>query len=188
MGARGPQPMPVAVRLATGNAGRRPINLADGMNPAVELPDMPEWLNREAKKEWKRASAELYILGCIARIDRAKFAIYCQAWGNLVQLELAFRAHQNHALGQAEKQGVDSDIALTAPFFQKTPTGFTRDSALARQISELREQVHRYAASFGLDPSSRSRIEPSANQLPLPGMDANPAANDSSPPRLRDFA
>ena len=187
MGARGPQPKPAALRLAEGNPSRRPINLADGMNPAVQVPDMPTWLNKEAKKEWKRASVELEALGCIAKIDRAKFAIYCQCFGDLVLLERAMGVQQKRALSAAERSGDDQALAMTAPFFQLTPTGFKRDSALVRRIESLREQVHRYAASFGMDPSSRSRVKPSDNQLPLPGMEA-PAANEEGAPRLRDFA
>lgn len=189
MGARGPQPKPLAVRLAEGNASRRPINLADGMNPDVCVPDPPSWLCKEGLKEWKRASAELYALGAIAKIDRSKFAIYCQSWGHLAMFELALQAHTKNALAQAEKQGIDPVIAATQPFFAKTPTGFLRESQLVKQIAELREQVHRYAASFGLDPSSRSRVQISTNQIPLPGFDSKPAANDTNgPPTLRSFA
>ena len=189
MGARGPQPKPAALRMLEGSRPRVAYNATDGMNPDVAIPDPPAWLNRDARKEWKRASEELFLLGCIAKIDRSKFAIYCQSWGMLCQLEVAFAKHQAHALGQAEAAGVDPEIALTQPFFAKTPTGFLRDSQLVRQIGELREQVHRYAASFGLDPSSRSRVRPSDGQLTLPGLgDTAAAANDSGPPTLRSFA
>lgn len=187
MGARGPQPKPLAIRLAEGNVSRRPINMADGMNPPVEIPEPPGWLCREARREWERASIELHALGAIAKIDRAKFAIYCQAWGQLCQLEIAFAVRQKEAVDAAKKSGRDPALAITDPFFGKTPTGFLRQGHMAREIGEMREQVHRYAASFGLDPSSRSRVKPSDFQLPLPGFGAPPAANENAAPSLKNF-
>ena len=49
-------------------------------------------------------------------------------------------------------------------FIQLTPTGFERESALLRIIGKLQQDCDRYLASFGMSPSSRSRVKPSENR------------------------
>ena len=78
MGLRGPQPKPNVVRLLTGNAARRPINLSDGINPEVAVPDAPAWLCRDGLKEWKRITVELETIGLISRLDTVALSLYCQ--------------------------------------------------------------------------------------------------------------
>lgn len=179
----GPQPKPAALRLIEGNPSKRPINLADGVNPEVVLPDPPDWLNDDALAEWARAGAELVGLGLMARIDRAAFANYCQSFGQLCQLERTFLQRQI-AAAQAAADPVEG---MAQPFFVKTPTGFDRESKIVKLIAELREQVHRYGQSFGLSPAARMRVQASDGpQLSLPGMD--PANDGGGQPRLVDFA
>lgn len=185
MGMRGPAPKPNVIKLLTGNPSRRPINLADGVNPEVVVPDPPQWLNRDARKEWKRITVELERLGLISRLDRSALTLYCQCWGQLSELEQAFNAQQKMALGQAEKAGVDPTIAVVQPYVAKTPTGFMRESALFRVMSQLREDVNRYLAAFGLSPSARMRVKASDGQLPLPGLEP---ANSDDKPTLKHFA
>ena len=62
---------------------------------------------------------------------------------------------------QAEEAGEDQAESV---FTQKTPTGFMRESALIRIIGKLQQDCDRYLASFGMSPSSRSRVKPSDNR------------------------
>jgi P27 family predicted phage terminase small subunit len=169
MGLRGPKPLPANVRQFTGAAHRplRAADLADGVHPQVALPPMPQHLAPEARKEWKRITPELLQLNLLTRIDRAALELYCRAYGRLQQVERALSARQ----AQLVAEGQDATDAL----LQATPTGFVRESALSRQAESLSQQVDRYLASFGMSPSSRSRVTASRNdaQATLPGMDTN---------------
>jgi hypothetical protein len=51
-----------------------------------------------------------------------------------------------------------------------TDKGYEAQGVKVQLINNLRDQVHRYLKAFGMDPSSRSRVTPSAQQS-LPGMD-----------------
>ena len=62
---------------------------------------------------------------------------------------------------QAEEQGLDEADAV---FIQRTPTGFMRESALLRIVGKLQQDCDRYLASFGMSPSSRSRVKASDNR------------------------
>lgn len=160
MGLRGPKPAPNVIKLLAGNPGRRPINLSDGVNPLVRVPSPPKWLSPHAVKEWRRVGAELSELGLIAEIDKASLATYCQTWGDLCDLEIAFAAQKRKV---KESVGT-SDTSLMAAYFQKTPTGFLRESAIHRKIVEMRGELDRYVKNFGLNPAARSRVTPSDNR------------------------
>lgn len=163
MGARGPQPKPNVLKLIQGNPGKRPIaDLADGINPSVEVPDAPAHLTKEARKEWKRITAELVELSLISRIDRAALSLYCQAWGHMVLLEQSLNADMQ----VLADQGKDPARAFSGT----TDKGYQYQVAKVQMINGLRDQVHRYLKAFGMDPSSRSRVTPSAQQS-LPGME-----------------
>ena len=49
----GRKPKPTAVKKLEGNPGKRKLNTKEPV-PAKGMPDCPEWLLPEAKKEWER--------------------------------------------------------------------------------------------------------------------------------------
>lgn len=157
MGQRGPKPQSNVFKLLTGNPGRRAIDLSDGVQPVVAVPDAPRHLSKEARKEWRRITVELDTLGLVAKVDRAALAIYCQTWGRLVLAEQALEAKRRVAAAA----GLDEAEAV---FIQVTPTGFQRESALLRIVGKLQQDLDRYLASFGMSPSSRGRVKPSDNR------------------------
>lgn len=157
MGARGPKPQSNVIKFLRGNPGKRTLDLSDGVQPEVAVPDIPRHLSKEARKEWRRITVELEEVGLISRMDRAALSIYCQTWGRLVLAEQALEARRK----QAEEAGLDEADAV---FIQRTPTGFMRESALLRIVGKLQQDCDRYLASFGMSPSSRSRVKPSDNR------------------------
>lgn len=167
MGARGPRPTPDNVRAFTGTS-RRPLraaDLSDGVHPEVGLPPMPKHLSREARSEWKRVTPLLLELNLLTKIDRAALERYCRIYGRWQQVERALTAAQDKAISE----GRDPSDALWAA----TPTGFARESILARLARELAHRVEQAEACFGMNPSSRARVVASRNdaQYRLPGMD-----------------
>ena len=54
MAVRGRKPKPTALKVLEGNPGHRPLNKKEPM-PKGKLPRCPEWLEDDAKKEWKGA-------------------------------------------------------------------------------------------------------------------------------------
>lgn len=172
MGLRGPPPKPNVVKMFEGNPGRRPINLADGINPVVDVPNAPEWLNEPARAEWDRIGTELESLGLISYLDRTALTLYCQSWGQLCQLEDAFLSQQQAAVEKGREAGIELSVAALRPFFAQTPSGFMRQAPLFRQILEMRDECHRYLASFGLSPAARMRVKAASTQGDLFDQDA----------------
>lgn len=170
-GSRGPLPKPVALRVLEGNAGKRPLDLAAGVNPRIEIPSPPKHLGVEAKKEWKRITPLLEELGLISGLDRAALALYCQAAGRLAELETAF----NGQVARLVDEGADYADAVYKASYSVTPSGYAQQSVLVQLIGKHREQLNRYLMHFGLSPAARGRVQASNYVQPtLPGIDPKP--------------
>lgn len=172
MGARGPKPLPANVHLLRGNPGKRAVgDLLDELRPEVEIPDCPTWLWTEARKEWRRISAELEKYGLISKLDRSALVLYCQAWARMVWAEKRMaeamkRAEDAKAKAEAEGREWHGGDGIMVP----APSGalvYSHHWVVARRSSE---DVAKYLQAFGLSPSSRSRVSTSDNRqgaLPL---------------------
>lgn len=178
MGARGPKPLPGNVHLLRGNASKKPLHELTGVvSPDVDIPGCPRHLLPEARKEWRRIAPELQALGLISRLDRAALALYCQEWAWLVWHES--RLQDDIARVAKEREAWEADPANAGQAWTKgdgymlpTPNGAWTYNPHWTGRNKAAERVDKFLASFGLSPSARGRVTPSANQMPLPGMDA----------------
>ncbi len=75
----GRKPKPTAVKKLEGNPGKRKLNTKEPV-PAKGMPDCPEWLLPEAKKEWERLADLMNQMGILTEVDMAAFAAYCQSY------------------------------------------------------------------------------------------------------------
>lgn len=176
-GSRGPLPKPAALKLLEGNAGKRPLDLAAGINPRIEIPSPPKHLSIEAKKEWKRITPLLEELGLISGLDRAALALYCQAAGRLAELETAFNGMVARLV---EEKSMSYADAVYQASYAVTPSGYAQQSVIVQLIGKHREQLNRYLMHFGLSPAARGRVQASNYVQPtLPGIDPAPQTPSS---------
>lgn len=152
MGERGPKPLPANVHVLRGNASKLPrASLQDTVCPPAAIPSAPDHLNAEALEEWQRVTPLLLQLGLITEIDRAALAGYCQAYGRWVNAERTI-ARLN---GESENgHGGEIDV---------TPSGYKQISVHEQRSNRALETMAKFAAEFGMTPSSRSRVTPSAH-------------------------
>jgi P27 family predicted phage terminase small subunit len=105
--------------------------------PSKKMPKCPEWLEDEAKDEWKRLANNLNNLGLLTELDMATFASYCQAYARWKEAEEFITRHGS---------------------IVKTKTGYWQQVPQV-SIAHANQKIMMQAASeFGLTPSSRSRI------------------------------
>jgi len=189
MGQRGPKPLPGNVHLLRGNASKKSYaDLTAGVNPPVEIPGSPKHLLPDARQEWKRQGARLKELGLIAEIDRAAFALYCQAWAKLVWHEEMYQrdrrraadleaAHDAAEAVKVEQAAVAGEVYSAKPWtggdglMIPTPNGAFMYNPHWVAGNKEEQKVDKYLASFGMSPSSRGRVSASSNQLALFGSD-----------------
>lgn len=133
---RGRKPVPTALKLLTGNPGKRPLN-ANEPNPAREVPTCPAHRSPTAKAEWKRLAHQLLNLGMLSALDRAVLAAYCQTYGRWVEAE--------------------RKLAET-PALIKLPTGYVQQNPWLAVANKQLELMQRLMTEIGLTPVSRSRV------------------------------
>ena len=136
MAVRGARPLPTRLKVVRGTLRKGRTNMHEPALP-IEIPRCPAHLSAEAKREWKRISADLVGYGLLTRIDRAALALYCEAWGRWVEAEQALR-----------KFGV----------MIKAPSGFPMQSPYLAIANKAMEQMRAMLCEFGMSPSSRTRV------------------------------
>ena len=174
MGARGPKKLPANVHVLRGNPSKLSVSdLLGDLNPEVETPDCPKHLWPAARKEWNRISVELETYGLISKLDRAALALYCQAWARWVWAEEMLTRNMKAAANkEAEATAKGLEWKGGDGFMIPTPNGGFAYSPYWVAARQAADQVDKFLASFGLSPSSRSRVSASDNRqasLPLNG-------------------
>ena len=142
---KGRKRTPTVVKLVTGNPGRRRLNKSE---PKVGrgLPQAPNHLIPEARLEWRRLAKLLHAIGVLTTLDRAAFAVYCQAYGRWVRAERALER-------MAEKE------PSTQALLMKTKSGNLIQNPLVGTANKAMDVLLKAATELGMTPSVRSRIE-----------------------------
>lgn len=140
---RGRPAKPTVIKLLTGNPGRRPLNPSEARPPAG-VPEAPDFLTAEAKREWARIVPLLAQSGLITTLDRGVMANYCEAWSRWVACQKKIR-----------REGF---IRLSC---EGVPC-YTRHYEAANKAMD---QIRHLGEQLGLSPSARSRIR--THQPPL---------------------
>ena len=134
---RGRKPKPSALKLLTGNPGKRPLPSDEPQIPA-SLPPAPDHLNELARGEWKRVAESLYNCGILTALDRAALGAYCTAYARWAEAET-----------KLEAEG----------FTIETSLGTIIQSPLVGIANKAAADMVRYASEFGMTPSARSRVK-----------------------------
>lgn len=132
----GRKPKPTAIKLLEGNPGKRKLNEREP-KPETGMPTCPDWLDKDAKTEWKRLAKTLHQMGVLSTTDRAVFAKYCQGWA-------LWKAAKLHLDEEGRVIINDKDVPVLNPWVNV-------EEKAVKQMSQA-------ASEIGLTPSSRSRI------------------------------
>jgi len=134
----GPRPSPTQLKKLRGNPGRRPLP-KDEPKPRQKtgLPRAPSFLDKTAKKEWRRMVKELHPIGLLTNIDLTAFAAYCTTYSIWMDAVL-----------QVQKHG---------PLI-KAQSGFPMQSPYLQIQNKAQGEMRKWLVEFGMSPSSRSRV------------------------------
>jgi P27 family predicted phage terminase small subunit len=143
----GRRPKPTALKALAGNPGKRKLN-KDEPKPSG-TPKCPPHLDKTAKAEWRRVSAELTTLGLLTSVDRAALAAYCAAWSRWVSAELS--------------------IQKFGTVIKSPKSGYPVQNPYVGIANTSMDQMRRFAVELGLTPASRSRLHVEAD-----GQSADP--------------
>jgi P27 family predicted phage terminase small subunit len=131
----GRKPKPTALKLVTGNPGKRPLPKNE---PKPKLgARMPEWLSPQAKEHWPLIAKQLRDAGILTEIDAPALGLYCEAF---------VRWHQ-----------ANEQVAKFGPVV-KAPSGFPVQSPFLAIANRAWDQMMKALVEFGMTPSSRSKV------------------------------
>ena len=136
MAVRGRKPKPTALKVLEGNPGHRPLNKKEPMLKG-RLPRCPDWLEDDAKKEWKRLGKVLAEMGMLTNLDMMAFAGYCQAY--------------------ARWKGAEEFITQHGDMV-RTPNGYLQQVPQVAIAQTNLKIMLKFCEQFGLTPSASSRI------------------------------
>lgn len=184
--------MPTELRKLTGNRSKKPLPKNE---PKPDLgaapPSPPEWLDEVAVGEWNRLARQLWLNGILGLEDWTAFAGYCESFSDWMRYNGMLVAQERQAKAAAEAAlAFDASSALL-PEFAGRIVGTSNGNLIQAPLVGLRNAARRdclkFAAEFGLSPSSRSRVSVprGAGGVALPKADAQTARKDK--PRPVDF-
>lgn len=146
---RGRRPIPTGLKRIRGNPGKRPLQ-PDLQLKGSQLPEAPSFLSVEAEIEWKRVLQVLAPTGILTALDTMPLAVYCETYSTWKL---------------ATERLAESDLTIVGA------NGHQVQNPLNRIASRAAADLVRYAAEFGLTPSSRSRVTGVANASAAEGSD-----------------
>lgn len=138
----GRRPKPTALKILQGNPGKRSLN-ANEPQPCG-IPACPPNLDTEARKEWKRVSAELLACSLLTSVDRAILAAYCEAWSRWYSATKELR-------DLAKDKG--RSVLVIA-----SKNGIAIQNPLIGIINVAADQMRKFSIELGMTPAARSRI------------------------------
>lgn len=147
---RGRNPKPTALKLLSGNPGKRPLNDREPQY-APASPEIPGELSEEknsvARQEWERVVPQLITAGVAKRIDRTALVAYCIEYQRWVEAEAFVRQH---------------GVMVRSRMGLVTMNPYVRVSRIAL------EMMMRFMSEFGMTPSARVRLKA---DIPVPESD-----------------
>lgn len=137
---KGRKPTPSALKLLTGNPGRRPLP-ANEPRPRRLIPSPPAHLSERAAVAWGSLSVRLDRLGLLTELDAEALEQLCENYAEI----LALRA-------DIAENGRTTAVVTT--------TGDKREAArpVVAMLSDAEKRFRAMMCEFGLTPSARTRV------------------------------
>lgn len=142
---RGRKPKPTALKLVTGNPGRRPLNKKEP-KPKRVIPSPPEHMSARAMAAWGALSTRLDRLGLLTELDALALEQLCENYGEILELRADIVAN-----GRFQTVTTQSGDAME------------RVRPAATLLSDAERRFRAMMAEFGLTPSARSRVTPTTD-------------------------
>lgn len=157
--------IPAEVRRMTGARVRPEHEVDEAVRPKAGKPRMPQFLDPEARTEWRRMTKLLFEMNALAKTHLAALSMYCVAWANVADLARKLTDEKAAAVAAG---GAPGDALL-----RTLPSGIERPSATFTALCEAMAVCAKHLGELGLSPTAQARILATRadSQLYLPGVD-----------------
>ena len=139
----GRPPKPTALKLVSGNPGKRALNKQEPDPEYLQNLDPPEWLHPDAAAIWRELAPHAAKAKVLTVLDREAFAQGCEA---VAQYRRATLAANSRPVDNASKDeaGLDQGGTNISPWVMLQSMSFKRCQA--------------FFNAFGMNPVARTRI------------------------------
>lgn len=159
----GRKPKPTALKLVTGNPGKRQLNDAEPKPVVPKQVKTPDELDEYGQRAWRRNLPKLKRMGLFTEADADMLMCYCDAYSQWC-----------HALDQMRRlDKMDTDDFETDEEKEQAKKEFPkiwRDVQITRE--KARTDMRLFAAELGLSASARSRMSVGKEEQPVSRMEA----------------
>ena len=138
---------PIALARLEGNPGKRRLPTeAEEVKVESGMPEVPDWLDKDARVEWRRLAPELLAVGLLGKVDRLEMALLCQTASSLAKCQTVLneKGHTYRVKGSIRKR---PEVAM---------------------VHEYTKLLNSIAGNFGLHPSARARMSVPGKKSPSP--------------------
>lgn len=134
----GRKPKPSALKLLSGNPGKRPFNHGEPDFPIDGELVPPEHLEGKAREEWLRCAPLLRDAGVLTSIDKTAFSALCMCYSRWLEAEHHVR-----------REGCVISGSTGSPVM----------NPYVRVAAQALDQMRALMGDFGMTPSSRTRLK-----------------------------
>ena len=131
----GRRPTPTALKVITGNPGKRPLPENEPQAPPIDL-EPPEHLGVSATRQWRKTAPLLAEMKILTQADRDTFAVYCETVAAWLDAK---------------------DQVVQSGFLVRDGSRITINP-LVKLSRNLANDLMRIATEFGMTPTARSRL------------------------------
>lgn len=131
---------PTAMKIASGNPGKRAINKREPKPPAG-VPTPPEHLSDEARRVWFALAPMLDAMGVLTQADAIELEVLCEDYAEWLELKKDIQAN-----GRVQ--------TVTT----KSGDEFIRQRPQVGMLQDADRRLKGHLAEFGLTPASRSKV------------------------------
>lgn len=139
---RGRKPKATKIHELNGNPSK--INLSERERKSIKLPveniKAPKYLDKVAKKEWKRVVPILIEIGVLSKVDSAALEAYCTAYSIMVNAATSLAEPEHSTLVYTTSNDAQQQLPQVGIF------------------NTAAKQVKMFCSEFGLTPVARMRM------------------------------
>ncbi|MFT8210865.1 MAG: phage terminase small subunit P27 family [Symbiopectobacterium sp.] len=136
----GRRPKPTALKLITGNPGRRPLNSAEPTPPPYSVPP-PTHLSNNAKKTWERLTILLNSMSVLTIADAFALERLCDIYDEILRYRAMIQSN-----GETFEVHSQNGVLIKA-------------NPAVSMLSDADKRFKSYLVEFGLTPAARTKVK-----------------------------
>ena len=148
-----PRPKPTALKLISGNPGKRKINKAEP-KPARSIPSCPAHLSDSGKVAWGRLCVLLDRMGVLTEADSLALERLCDCYTEILEcralIERDGRTYSSVTTRTTSEDGEETTVEEVKSLLKANPA--------VAMMADADRRFKSYLVEFGLTPAARSKV------------------------------